>query len=1079
MKYLKSLFALMLALTLACGFSAGAGQAEGGAAVRVQAFYDGNGNGECGPYEEGYAGVKVALIREDGEKAGEGVSGEDGIVAFENIAPGTYLIRASLPEDMIFGKTGKKSGIDSSCMTLSSEGTQDSALFQVAAGETYETGVGLQKGLSVSGTCWLDENADGIMEDSEPRYAGIHITMTGQKNGLFYETWSGEDGTWKVDRVRAGFYDLTVDCPEGMMFTRYSKTGGKARSVFTTEGKTTGTKTLDTNDSGPVTDQNIGFTQEAGVSGICFLDANYNGLYDEGEKPLAGVKMTAIKQVKDEEVAVTYSGEDGRFSLAGLRSNTYKIRAVLPDDGCNFTVVTDDPLGNHYEARASRRENFWSDFVVEDGEKYTVNVGAIYYGSVTGTAYLDDDFSATRNGKEKVVQGVSVSLLNAAGETVDTKKTTAKGTYTFTGLVPGNYSLRMTAKKGYAFTRLGEGNVMLNLNNGEGYSEEFPVALGETVSGMDAGMIEPGTVEGIVFADRNDNGVQDEGEGGLTGAVVTLMSGDEEFFRAEIGQEGTFLFDAVMPGKYYLRYELPEHSVFAAVTAGGNEIAGEGTRGETEVFSFATADYHKAPLCGGLTLGRISGTVYRDHDGSGEKGTDETLLSGATLTLIPARKDLETAEAVTGQDGTFLLDNIHPGDYILQLTMPEDLVTSRLPGTKLPVKPGLGEQSAGLTVSMGDMLDGQMLGAALPARISGSAWLDENNNGLREEDEKALSGARITIRDEKDGSVFAELTTDAGGAFMAEGLIPGSFAVEYEMDSRTESAKEGDSTFTASGRRLEMTGLRLAEGEARDGLLLGVVRYTSMSGSTWIDRGGEVSSLSGVTVTLTDENGEILDQTETGEEGTYLFDRLMPGNYRILAELPEGCVAVEPDDERLMSGLRSILAETDGRTGSSDIIALAMNEDRTDLDIGGVLPGTIGDYCWLDENGNGWQDGSEYGIPGVRVELVRNGEAVAETVTDQYGLYWFREVYPAVYTLRITQPAEVKPTRKRTDIPLIESSVNETEGAVSYTDEIAVQSDVINYNIDLGYVCRTPGVYPAGYGQGETMDWSVSYEPKE
>ncbi len=1079
MKYLRSLFALVLALTLTAGSGAVAEPAEGGTSVRVQVFYDGNGNGECGPYEEGYAGVKVALIREDGDKAGEGVSGEDGIVAFEKLEPGTYLVRATLPENLIFGKAGKKSGIDSSCMTTSSEGIQDSALFKVAKGETYETGVGVQKGLSVSGTCWLDENADGIMEDSEPRYAGIHITMTGQKNGLFYETWSGEDGNWKVDRVRAGFYDLTVECPEGMMFTRYSKTGGKARSIFTSEGKTRATKTLDTNDSGPVTDQNIGFTQEAGVSGICFLDANYNGLYDEGEEPLAGVKMTAIKQVKDEEVAVTYSGEDGRYFLSGLRSNTYKIRAVLPDDGCNFTAVTDDPLGNHFEARASRRENFRTDFVVEDGKKYTVNVGAIYYGSVTGTVYLDDDFSATRNGKEKVAQGVSVSLLNAAGETVDTKKTTAKGTYTFTGLVPGNYSLRMTAKKGYAFTRLGEGNVMLNLNNGEGYSEEFPVALGEAVTGKDAGMIEPGTVEGIVFADRNDNGVQDEGEGGLTGTVVTLMSGEEEFFRAEIGEEGTFLFDAVMPGEYFLRYELPEHSVFAAVTAGGNEIAGEGTTGETETFSFATADYHKAPLCGGLTLGRISGTVYRDHDGSGEKGTDESLLSGATLTLIPAREDLEAAETVTGPDGAFLLDNIHPGDYMLQLAMPEDLVTSRLPGTELPVKPGLNEQSVKLTVSMGDMLDNQVLGAALPARLSGSAWLDENNNGLREDGEKALSGALITVRDEKDGSIFAELTTDAEGSFMAEGMIPGSFALEYGMDSRTESAKAGDSTFVVNGRKLEMTGLNLAEGEARDGLLLGVVRYTSMSGSTWLDRGGEVSALSGVTVTLTDENGETVERAETGEEGTYLFDRLMPGNYRILVELPEGCVAVEPDDERLQSGLKSILTETDGRTGFSGTIALTMNEDLTELNIGGVLPGTIGDYCWLDENGNGWQDGSEYGIPNVKVELIRNGEAVAETVTDQYGLYWFREVYPAVYTLRISHPAEVKPTQKRTDIPLIESSVNETEEAVSYTDEIAVQSDVINYNIDLGYVCRTPGVYPAGYGQGAVMDWSIVYAPEE
>lgn len=1080
MKFLKSTAALLFALLLTAAFSAAAAEgADSSAAVRVKAFLDGNGNGECGPYEKEYAGVTVKLVREDDSIYGEEVTGEDGIASFTDLEPGTYRIRAELPDGMIFSKKGRKTGIDGSCTGLSAEGTQDSDPFEVGAGETYETGISVQTGVYVSGTCWIDENGDGIMDDDEPRASGVQITMEGQKNGLSYETRSGENGEWKIERVRPGFYDLTAYAPEGMMFTRYSKTGGKNRSIFTAEGKSKATKKLDTNNGEPATDQNIGFTTEASVSGICFLDANYNGLYDEGEKPMAGVKVTAIKQLKDEEVAVTYSGEDGRYTLSGLRSNTYKIRVVLPDDGCNFSKVTDDPLGNHFEARPSRRENFWNDFVVEDGKKHTVNVGVIYYGSVSGTVYLDDDFSAALNGKEKVVQGVAVTLVDAAGETVDFRKSNNKGTYTFTGLVPGEYSLRMTAKKGYAFTRLGEGNVMLNLNNGEGYSEPFAVALGEEVTGCDAGMIEPGTVEGTVFADLNDNGVQDEGEGGLKGTVVKLMGDGEAFFTAEIGEDGHFLFDAVMPGTYTVRYELPEHSVFAAVTGGGNEIAGEDGIGETEAFSFATADYHKAPLCGALTLGRISGTVYRDHDGSGEQKEDEEKMPGTEISLIPAREDLETVTVVTENDGAFLLDNIRPGDYTLKLNIPEDLVLSRTKGTSLPLTAGLNEQSPALTVSMGDLLDEQSLGVVLPARISGSAWLDENNNGIREEDEKALAGAQVIVRDELDGSVFTELTTEEDGSFRAEGMIPGSFAVEYEMDSQTESAQEGDSTFTENGRKLEMTGIALTEGEARDDLLLGVVRYTSMGGSVWVDRSGEVASLADVHVVLTNENGESLQSAVTGEDGGYLFEGLMPGNYRILAELPEGYVAVEPDDERLTEGMISIMDETDGRTGFSGLISLLMGEDMLQMNIGGVLPGTIGDYCWLDDNGNGWQDGSEYGIPGVKIELVRNGQVAAETVTDQYGLYWFREVYPAVYTLRITPPVEVKPTQKRTDIPLIVSSVNETEEGICYTDEIAVQSDVINYNVDLGFVCRNPGAYPPGYGQGKKMNWSLTYAPEE
>ena len=153
-----------------------------------------------------------------------------------------------------------------------------------------------------------------------------------------------------------------------------------------------------------------------------------------------------------------------------------------------------------------------------------------------------------------------------------------------------------------------------------------------------------------------------------------------------------------------------------------------------------------------------------------------------------------------------------------------------------------------------------------------------------------------------------------------------------------------------------------------------------------------------------------------------------------------------------------------------------MGRDQLHLDAGAVLPGTIGDYCWLDVNGNGWQDGGELGIPGVKVELVRNGEAVAETETDQYGLYFFREVYPAVYTLRVTAPEQVRPTQKRNDIYLIVSALTETESETAYTEEFAVASDSTDFNIDLGYVLRTSGAYPPGYGEQETMDWSKAYE---
>ena len=65
----------------------------------------------------------------------------------------------------------------------------------------------------------------------------------------------------------------------------------------------------------------------------------------------------------------------------------------------------------------------------------------------------------------------------------------------------------------------------------------------------------------------------------------------------------------------------------------------------------------------------------------------------------------------------------------------------------------------------------------------------------------------------------------------------------------------------------------------------------------------------------------------------------------------------------------------------------------------------------------------------------------------------------------------MKPTRKRTDIPLIVSMLEEDDANPCVTEEFQVFSDKANYNIDLGFVCRREGVMPDGVGEGKTQKW--------
>jgi hypothetical protein len=156
-------------------------------------------------------------------------------------------------------------------------------------------------------------------------------------------------------------------------------------------------------------------------------------------------------------------------------------------------------------------------------------------------------------------------------------------------------------------------------------------------------------------------------------------------------------------------------------------------------------------------------------------------------------------------------------------------------------------------------------------------------------------------------------------------------------------------------------------------------------------------------------------------------------------------------------------------------MTLQMDQDMTQMDIGCVLPGRLGDYCWVDLNGDGLQAGDEPGLPHMKIELLRNGNVIAETETDQYGFYRFVDLYPAEYTLRVYAPAEVRPTKHRTDLPIIASVMDEMDESPAFSIPLTVESNRDQYNADLGFVCRTEGVLPAGAGHGETQDWIPKY----
>ena len=286
--------------------------------------------------------------------------------------------------------------------------------------------------------------------------------------------------------------------------------------------------------------------------------------------------------------------------------------------------------------------------------------------------------------------------------------------------------------------------------------------------------------------------------------------------------------------------------------------------------------------------------------------------------------------------------------------------------------------------------------------------------------EPGLAGVEVTVTylgpDNALGGLDDEIftvTTGALGDYLVEDVPGGQYLVIVDAGDIPAGMEP---SFDLDGTTISPDGSwsgALAENGAKRDVDFGYTGNSSIGDTIWFDRNGngtvdsEEPGLEGIDVVVTwlgfdnapGGGDDVPYSATTIGNGTYLVEDLPAGEYTVVvdtADLPPGFAQVfDPD------------ATIDDATD----VTLSNAENHLTADFGYRGSGSIGDFVWLDLNGDGVQEPGEPGVEGVAVALTWFGpdgvagggdDALFTTTTGIDGAYLFDYLPPGLYVVDVT-----------------------------------------------------------------------------
>jgi serine-aspartate repeat-containing protein C/D/E len=752
----------------------------------------------------------VLLFNDKNEKIAETRTSPLGNYNFTGLEAGKYYVQFDSIPNLAFYET-KEVGTESDITNENGRGTTkiyDLSINNniIANGFYFNT-----KG-RIQGTVFFNDSGDNSFNTTTNKtISNTNVYLLNQNGFVIDSTKSREDGSYVFDDVDFGNYfiegrDINVDSI--LILNQHSDT-------------------LKIGFCSVISDVNIGYTGIGKITGRAFIDQDEDGL-DNQTAALDGI-ILELRDVNGnlvkKDTTASIDPKYGFYLFENVKAGRYVVRIQKPlfyvfstPNVANNTKDTVDSDFTPIRALLGVSDTF---LLLSGGAVSNLDAGFIPRAPnnsvINGLAWSDENGNGLRETTERTRANIEMVLCSDRGVQISKITTGSNGTYSFSNIVEGFYSVKSILTTDETATLYQQGDTLLDndfsnlrvLNS----TPIFYLGISENKKSIDLGIAKSSLVGDFVWDDLNINGIQDPNEPGLPNVEVAILTikGDTVVI-GKTDASGKYRLSNMPTGNFVLYFRAPfgyTSTLKDATTDNADSDIDEVGRTMPILLD---ANFNNLIDAGFIKNGGVGDRIWIDYNANGIQEDNEPGIDSVKVSLYNSMNNLVkttfTKSKSIGQAGFYLFEDIKPGDYYITLDLPKGMKFS-------PINLGQNNNDSdinpdgksdvfkifsGITI---DSIDG---GVFTPGCIGDRIWVDANKNGIQDNNEVGLPNVIVRLL-RSNGSLIETQTTNAKGEYLFNTLAQGLYQLEVRIPEEYTLTKpdEGDddtkdSDFQSNGR---------------------------------------------------------------------------------------------------------------------------------------------------------------------------------------------------------------------------------------------------------------------------------------